>query len=138
MNGPTLHFTTTLEQLQEYSNSLNKEAFDEFSDRARICYAVHTCWWRIWLHHTEPHYTKSNLPCDPRGSMLLQAPIGRFLQTAEKNQAHYGKHGLLAFVAAYHGNVLASNGNPTSFDSWGRYNKLIERIDRKMTLAGLT
>ncbi len=97
---------------------------------ARVLYAVSTCWWCIDAppEFVNPRYEKHGLPCDPRGSMLMETNnLKRWLQAAKDNPDHYGKHGLLAFMAAYHGNVCATNGNPTSASSWQEYNDLIDR-----------
>lgn len=95
----------------------------------RLVYAARTCWWKVG----DPIYRlpDTQLPCDPRGSVLFETdkPLD-FIEAAEKNQNHYGKHGLEAFVAAYHGNVTTDAGRPTSFDSWDEYNTL---IDAKIT-----
>jgi len=59
--------------------------------------------------------------------MLLETddPMG-FITHAEGNPTHYGKHGLDAFVAAYHGNATTDDGRPTSFSTWDEYNELID------------
>ena len=94
-----------------------------------ICYSVHTCWWCLLDEH--PGYSVRDLPCDPRGSVLLQSPAKDFISIATNNPSHYGEHGLIAFMAAYHGNVTTDNGKPTCFGNWDRYNELInEHIQR--------
>ena len=59
--------------------------------------------------------------------MLLQAPATKFILNALSNQTHYGKYGLTAFMAAYHGNVTTDDGKPTSLVSWNEYNELIDK-----------
>jgi len=93
----------------------------------RLVYAVQTCWWKIG----DPIYKHpaTNLPCGPRGEMLLETgnPTG-FIELAEKNPEHYGRHGLRAFVTAYHGNVVTKKGKlPTSLVGWERYNDLLDK-----------
>jgi len=93
----------------------------------RLVYAMNTCWWKIG----GPIYSHldCNLPCGPRSEMLLEMdnPL-EFIELAEKNPEHYGKYGLDAFVAAYHGNVIvAKTGLPTSLESWDKYNELLDQ-----------
>ena len=95
-----------------------------------LVYATQTCYWKVNSPvHQYPPSVVPRLPCGPRGEMLLETddPIG-FIRAAEKNPAHYGRHGLRAFVAAYHGNVTTEGGLPTSFESWDEYNKLIDSV----------
>ena len=96
----------------------------------RLVYGFQTCWWKIG----NPVYTHPDcsLPCGPRKEMLQETdnPLG-FIEQAEKNPEHYGKHGLRAFVAAYHGNLVAPNRCPTSFDSWNKYNDVIDEYDKE-------
>ncbi|HXI16474.1 MAG TPA: hypothetical protein VNM48_08885, partial [Chloroflexota bacterium] len=49
-----------------------------------------------------------------------------FIRMAEKNPDHYGRHGIKAFIAAYHGNVLTEDGKPTSLRDWEDYNRLLD------------
>lgn len=98
-----------------------------------LVYAIHTPWWFIGEdlpYHKPGMYP---LPCDPRGSMLLQTENPMlFIESAEANPSHYGRHGLIAFAAAYHGNVLAKPKMiPTSLDNWDAYNELLDRAGQK-------
>lgn len=92
----------------------------------RLVYSISTCWWKLG----DPCYRhpNTNLPCDPRGGMLLETddPV-KFIETAEENLNHYGTHGIEAFIAAYHGNVVTDNGLPTSFNTWDKYNELLDK-----------
>lgn len=106
-----------------------------------ICYGGNTCWWAEHTFYTRPIPNKPpdypGLPCDPRGGMLLQvqtgsvAPDGRtidaleFIRKAEQNPSHYGRHGIKAFIAAYHGNVLV-DGKPWALRDWEDYNRLLD------------
>ena len=98
----------------------------ELSDR--LVYGAQTCWWKIG----DPIYKRDNLPCGPRGEMLLETdkPLD-FIKQAEENPDHYGRHGLEAFLAAYHGHIITEDGLPTSFESWDRYNDIIDEFDNK-------
>jgi len=105
--------------------------FDYLKLRARgkrAYFAVHTCWWGFDTYYTVPG-AAHGLPCDPRGSVLMEAPAPDFIASAEKNPDYYGKHGLRAFAAAFHGNVLTLNGRPTSFAGWEVYNQLLDAVD---------
>jgi hypothetical protein len=111
------------------ANTLGLEDIRELAD---ICYndtafyAVSTTWWTLSRDDLYRHKDK-DLPCDPRGCMLLQAPAHKFIKHATDNEDKYGKHKLLAFAAAYHGNiVLQDNGWPTSLDNWDLVNKLLD------------
>lgn len=88
-------------------------------------YAVNTCWWGYDIYYTLTN-SKYPLPCDPRGSVLMQGPRDKFIASAEANPSHYGKHGLLAFAAAFHGNLLTLSNKPTSFEGWDKYNEILD------------
>jgi hypothetical protein len=116
----------TLKDIEILIDAMGDIADDEFNLNGQICYAISTCWWCFLAYH--PGYKQGSLPCDPRGSMLMQAPAKRFVENAKQNAEHYGKHGLLAFMAAYHGNVVTEEFNlPTSLQSWKEYNDLIDK-----------
>lgn len=93
-----------------------------------IYYSAQTCWWT----HDPAHLCKcpdSGLPCDPRGGVLFQTnDIETFLQSAEKNNEHYGVHGIKAFEAAHHLNTVVSSidGRSTCFQSWDDYNQILD------------
>jgi hypothetical protein len=92
-----------------------------------IYYGAVTCWWTHDPSHLVVH-PQSGLPCDPRGSVLLQTPhVDSFLETASQNPSYYGKHGINAFLAAHHENTIDLLGYPWSFTSWDDYNKLLEQ-----------
>ncbi len=113
-------------------------AFTTFEELKRLAkgktayYAVHTCWWSFTTPYTLPvpgSAVIGGLPCDPTGSVLMEADAVKFIESAEANFAHYGKHGLRAFAAAFHGNVLTINGKPTALCGWDHYNALLDRKD---------
>lgn len=117
---------------------------DEIKGRVRrtgfVCYGMRSCW---WAEHTfyalpkQPGDRLPGLPVDPRGGPLMQVD-GRstfggerhdpleFIRMAERNPSHYGRHGMAAFIAAYHGNVLDEHGNPTCLRNWEDYNRLLD------------
>jgi hypothetical protein len=93
----------------------------------KIYYSVNTCW---WTHNPEHLCTRpqSELPCDPRGGMLMQTDdVEGFLSAAEQNPTHYGEWGLRAFMAAHHQNcqVGPKDNRKTCFEKWDDYNRLI-------------
>lgn len=92
-----------------------------------IYYSTKTCW---WTHKASDLYCSSyGLPCDPRSGMLLQTDdVEGFLRAAEEHSSSYGRHGLRAFEAAHHGNVVVSaqDPRPTCFTTWEEYNQLLD------------
>lgn len=116
--------------MEDITNNTSFELIKALAKQSnRLVYAVQSCWWKIG----DPIYTHPDggLPCGPRREMLLETddPLG-FIEQAEKNVEHYGKHGLRAFIAAYHGNVIVyETGFPTSFDTWDKYNDIIDEAD---------
>jgi len=61
----------------------------------------------------------------------MQGSKVEFLASAEANLQHYGRHGLRALEAAFHGNVqtfVTAKGIwlPTSLIGWTAYNELID------------
>ena len=94
----------------------------------RLVYGAQSCWWKIGSPcYQTPVDSGIKLPCGPRGELLLETdnPMA-FIAVAEKNPSHYGKHGIEAFVAAYHENVIDENGLPTSLKNWDDYNQLLD------------
>lgn len=93
-----------------------------------IYYGALTPWWSAEL----PGYRTGGVPCDPRGGVLFEtdSPDG-FLHTARTSVMHYGKHGLRAFLLAYHGCVVVDGGEkdgyPTCLKNWDEYNNLIDK-----------
>lgn len=113
---------TTWGQIEQWSRE---------SPGMEVVYAVGTCWWSLykdeWMPYTKPA-PLGGIPCDPRGSMLMQGELSKFIGSAVANQSHYGKHGLLALAAAFHGNVIhVRSGLPTSFEGWEKYNLVLDR-----------
>ncbi len=92
----------------------------------RLVYSARTCWWKIG----DPVYSRQGLPLDPRGSVLLETynPV-EFIKAAEESAIMYGRHGLFAFVAAYHGNLVIDDARslPTAFETWEEYNVLLDK-----------
>ena len=91
-----------------------------------IYYGALTCWWATRL----PGYRKGSLPSDPRGGVLYQTDkVEGFLKAAEDNPSHYGRHGLRAFLAAFHGVVVTDDGCPTCLRGWDEYSRLLDEKD---------
>lgn len=93
--------------------------------------AIHSCWWG----QTQPYTMKDSprgIPCDPRGSGLIETSNGQgFVEVAMGNPSFYGKHGIEAFRAAFHGVLEAHTKHgwrPSSFQKWEDYNELMDRV----------
>lgn len=73
--------------------------------------------------------TYHRLPCDPLGGVLMQTDnVEEFLTSAEANPTHYGRHGILAFLAAHHLNCVDSvTRRPSAATEWEEYNRAIDR-----------
>lgn len=99
--------------------------------RPMIYYAVGTCWWSH-IPETLYRHPENGLPCDPRGSVLLQtdAPLA-WIEQAEANPEHYGRHGLRAFMAAHALNCQRGpeDHRPWSLGTWEAYNDLLDELD---------
>lgn len=98
-----------------------------------VCYDTRSPWW--CLLRDNPYRTAPTgpaghcFPASPRGSLLLETELDKFLTAAiEKGDpsGHYGKHGLNAFMLAYEGNLVDSSGRSIVHDSWVEYNLAIE------------
>ena len=98
------------------------------SEPDTIYYGFNTRW---WTHREEDLRTKgrTDLPCDPRGGMLMMAPAREFLGAAMEHPGQYGKHGLDALIAAHNDNCVLSpfDGRSTCLESWQEYNDLLDR-----------
>lgn len=80
-------------------------------------YSVHCCWWTSFPEDLGVR-TDNHLPCCPHcGSVLLQAPLDKFTESARSNPAHYGPGGLDTFTAAHSRNARACHR------SWSGYVK---------------
>jgi hypothetical protein len=94
-------------------------------------YSVATPWWSKLAEGFVYRSPTNGLPCDPRGAMLMQADFADFWKAAKEKPEHYGKHGLEAFVAAFHGNVEVETADgrgwlPTALNAWDDYNRLLD------------
>jgi len=111
-----------------------------------VYYGANTCWYTtnpLDLYARRYPATVVNgrripsghLPCDPRGGMLMEAhDVDLFFNNALENAAHYGKHGIRAFVAAHHKNVVvsATDNQPTCFSRWDTYNRVLDEYDARI------
>src|SRR5690606_27874496 len=90
-------------------------------------YSARTCWWTTDPGHLYIH-PNGGIPCDRRSGVLFETKdVEGFLRAAEENAEHYGPHGLRAFLAAHHGNVVTVDGRPTCFVTWAEYNALLDK-----------
>jgi len=71
----------------------------DHGDGKTAIYSVRCCWWSSdWSGGR----TDSGLPCCPYcRSVLMQAPLDKFIASARTNAEHYGPRGLAAFAAAH-------------------------------------
>jgi len=108
-----------------------------------IYYGAMSCW---WTHDPDDlreasRLGKLSLPSDPRGGVLFETDKPEdFLRSAEADVAHYGKHGLAAFMAAHHQNcILVQAKGGKAMEAWGRrwcmpswqeYNDAIDATER--------
>lgn len=77
-----------------------------------------------------PYRTASGLPCDPRGCVLMQGDLAKFLANADADPKKYGQLGVKTLFAAFHSNVevLTRDGRgwrPTCLDDWKGYEDLL-------------
>jgi len=93
-------------------------------------YSVFCCWWTSFpddLGNTQEQFGYPNgmiikhpdgtqtelkespgLPCCPHcGSVLMQAPLDKFVAAAADNPSHYGEKGIAAFILAHSKNAIA-------------------------------
>lgn len=98
-----------------------------------IFYGALTPW---WTHdRNDLCLLPSGIPCDPLGGVLMQTDkVEEFLEAAEKNPGHYGRHGLRAFMAAHNDNCVLSHQDPrpACFRSWEQYNDALDALDWSM------
>lgn len=98
-----------------------------------VVWSTGTPWWYILADEEErlPYSNAFGIPVDPLGAPLVQHDDAtEFIASAKSNPGHYGKHGLAAFFAAYHGNVTVRRAGgevvPTAFSCWDQYNDLLD------------
>lgn len=118
------------------TNKTTEERLNKFAMNADLeCVtATRTTWWSLYLPEYMP-YTSSGLPCDPRGCMLFQGNFAEYWNKVKVDASHFGKHGLRAFIAAFHGNIEVFTEDrgwrPTSLTTWDEVNALIDKEDAK-------
>lgn len=90
-----------------------------------VYYSAKTCWWSVDPADLGKGH---GIPTDPSGSPLYMTDdIEGFLESARKDEAHYGLHGLEAFLLAYHGAVVqGETSTPVCSPKWDAYNNLID------------
>lgn len=116
----TLHEKVTLADLRELATR---------KPEARVVWSTRSCWWCVWDLTPTPYAAEGGIPTDPFGAVLLEChDLAGFLDRAEADPDHYGKHGLTALMASYHGNLTTSDGEPVAFTGWIGYNLAIARL----------
>ncbi|MDI6770111.1 MAG: hypothetical protein QMD04_10620 [Anaerolineales bacterium] len=96
----------------------------DFEDKKMAFYSVGCCWWTTFpedlgntgkfnpqkikiLNPNDPDPAKFyqadfSLPCCPHcGSLLMQAPLDKFIDEAKENAEFYGKYGLDTLIEAH-------------------------------------
>lgn len=92
---------------------------------ALVVFGMHSPWWKVGVPRWRIPGT--SIPCDPRGGMLMQSHgLRNFLNDAKTNPAYYGRHGLVAFMAAHDRNLCLRDGRTTCLQSWDQYNELLD------------
>lgn len=83
-----------------------KTRYGDADHKGRIAiYSVGCCWWTSDPKDLGRRYP-GPLPCCPHcGSMLMQAPLDKFIEAAQKNPDHYGPYGLRTFILAHARNI---------------------------------
>jgi hypothetical protein len=77
-------------------------------------YSIACCWWTSFPQ--DLGVNRAQLPCCPHcGSVLMQAPLRKFVEAAQTNPAHYGAGQLATFVAAH------SRNSATCHPRWQDY-----------------
>lgn len=98
-----------------------------------VWYSSRTCWWTTNPDHLEETRigrgdSKGSIPTDPAGAPLFMTNnVEGFLKDAADHADHYGKHGIDAFMLAYHGNVENEDGMPRCSTQWDQYNQLLDQ-----------
>lgn len=99
-------------------------------------YSANCCWWTSFPDDlgslppmTYDHETKRikpnpggpRLPCCPHcRSVLMQAPLEKFVEFAEQHPDHYGRLGIQIFWASHHRN------SPRCYTNWADYEILVK------------
>lgn len=97
----------------------------EAEDRNTAFYASRCMWWTS-TRKDLGQLPDDDLPCCPFcASVLFEAPLDKFLASAEENPDHYGPGGLETFAAAHHGSGLHSS------ESWTTLKPMPIRFPRK-------
>ena len=108
---------------------------NEIRDAEMLFDSSKTCWWTTNPNDlcdetgfpTPPGARQDSLPLDPSGAPLFQSDdVKGFLQKCEEDAQQYGKHGIEAFILAYHGNVLSDEGFSSCAVKWDLYNNLLD------------
>lgn len=100
--------------------------------RVRIRYGARTTWWTA-DPSTRFEHPDGGLPCDPRGGVLFQldgiGPCLDWIAAAKRDPERYGKHGLVAFIAANAANCRyrLDGKKADTFITWDDANDAIDR-----------
>jgi hypothetical protein len=89
-----------------------------------IYYSNGSCW---WSHHRSHAMLKPGMKCPLDGQIFFEKDWEAWLDGAHDNPSYYGRHGLLALIAAHHSNVRdGASGGPFAAKSWRIYNEALD------------
>lgn len=105
----------TLEEILEQSPEIEAYGGGQWA-----MYGVGCCWWTSFPEDLGA-IPISHLPCCPHcGSVLLQAPLEKFIQAARDNPKHYGGNfGIETFILAH------SRNADFCFSDWESYELIL-------------
>jgi hypothetical protein len=93
-----------------------------------IYYSDKSCWWTHHRGHAM-RGTAGVMQCPLGGAIFMEKDWDSWLAAAEDNPAHYGAHGLDAFMAAHHANCRrGADGAPFASANWGDYNAALDAL----------
>jgi hypothetical protein len=111
----------TLSQIQSQSPDIPLYGGGQWAIYSAAC-----CWWTTFPSDIARHPDTDDaplgpLPCCPHcRSLLLQAPLAKFIAAARSHPDHYGPHGLAAFTEAHSRNAAYC------LSQWDGYNALLD------------
>lgn len=103
----------------------------EHGKAGAVYYSNKSCWWTHHRGHTwvEVPGQPSVQRCPAGGLIFMERDWEGWLEAAKDNPAHYGRHGLNAFVAAHHANCRrGGDGKPFASARWGDYNDALDAL----------
>lgn len=94
-------------------------------------YSFKCCWWTSFPEDLGT-LAISQLPCCPHcGSVLLQAPLEKFVGVAQGNPDYYGKYGIETFILAH------SRNYDHCYQSWSDYTLILWAREKYGSFSGV-